>query len=216
MDINNRNFAYFLGAMLGDGCVEKPESKNHNRIRIVTKDIELVDKLKQVIKSLLGKSPKSYKRSNQEVHDIYFHSSKYAQICRNLTKSNVLSDLFLESNNACAFIEGLYDTEGCLYINNSLTYTTKKGCKKIYRFPVFEFYNTDHNLLTLIQYLLKKHFDIEGKIFLVAPRGYKHMSPQGTVIQYSKDYLVFRIYRKASVKSFSQYIHSCIPRKNLK
>jgi len=229
------DFAYFLGVILGDSSIYD------DRIMFGAKDPEFRAKFVEIGKKIVGKEPRFSKYKIQVGHiEVCFYSPIFLHELRawfNLNETSLGTVFGARSHNsdpqayrrafikicgfiqksrenAKAFIEGFYDSEGCLRMQKS-TYTTKIGCKKTWRFPVVEFYNTDHSLLDLVQRVLKD-FDVEGKIYLVAPCGYKHVSPQGTVIEYSKDYWVFRIYRKASVKSFFHYIHSCIPRKNLK
>ena len=118
--------------------------------------------------------------------------------------------------NARAFIEGFYDSEGSLD-QRKRTKILKSREKLSFHSQEWriEIYNTNHDLLRFIQALLSDFFNIESKLRLKRPKGFVQLSPKKILIKYSKDCWRLCIRKQANVKEFARSIHSSIPRKNL-
>lgn len=121
-DINNENKAYWLGYISGDGSI----SKNTNKVTIVSKDIEIIEKFKYDIKSghKIYKNKYLDKRTNKE------YTSYYIQITNEIFTNNLISNGItnnkseklefpkIEEKYYSYFIAGLFDSDGSISNNN--------------------------------------------------------------------------------------------------
>lgn len=114
--IDDENKAYWLGYICGDGNI----NKNNNKVTIVTKDLEILERFKKDIKSGHTISNNIYldKRTNKK------YDSYYIQICNELftknlinigitnNKTDELSFPIIDEKYYSYFIAGLFDSDG--------------------------------------------------------------------------------------------------------
>jgi intein/homing endonuclease len=209
------------------------------RIVFTAKDAEFRTKFIEIGKRIIGKEPLFINHKASWV-EIRFYSPTFLrelQTWLNLNETSLggvfgarsykpdhraflkIYDFIQKTReNAKAFIEGFYDSEGSLD-QRKRTKVLKSGEKlsSYYQEWRIELYNTNQDVLQFIQTLLSNFFDIESKLRLKRPKGFVNLFPNSeNPAKYSKDYWRLCIRKQTNIKEFARSFHSSIPRKNLR
>jgi len=155
------DFAYVLGVILGDGYITLPKNGG-GYIGLNVKDEDFAEAFKKSLDEWSGKKCRLY--FYRDFWRVYLHSVAVAKFLNNFNINKLLS---FSEEIKCAFLKGLFDSEG------SLHYKQKR----------IRFYNSDNNLINLTKIILESlginHIKIykrkeeihilHGRKFLVKP-----------------------------------------------
>lgn len=111
------NFAWFLGALVGDGCVT---DKRDYRIDITSEDQCVLDRFEKIVKSLFEINVSVVKPKNKNCSVAYAHNKgvrdflEWVGLGYNKAKEKEVpwSILSASSRMHCAFLQGIFDTDG--------------------------------------------------------------------------------------------------------
>jgi len=191
----SEELAYVIGVKLGDGCVWKKGYEEY-AIGLKAKDKEFVDKFATCLAKVLGRKPikvRYDKSSGRYVAEVI--SKTLYELLRKPIDINRIRK-YVEHCPRCivAFLRGLFDSEG---------HVDKDGFIYIY--------NTNYELLTYVQKLLKR--------LGIGTTGPKLNIHRGTIIRRNgKQYMtkedVYRLYiRATSADNFYRLVGFTIERK---
>lgn len=194
------DFAYLVGAILGDGYVAKRVYRRRYEIAFASKDYNFIYAFQNSYLRVFGKhAAVAYVKNNE------------SRIYR-ITASNKTLNLFLRQPLemvlhvlkpvAMHFVRGFYDAEG------SASTIIRKGRNQGQIDRHISFYNTNRKLLAAIHsILLTEGIHPSPSIYNVTSKN------QNKTMR--KPCFAIRIQRKADVALFTRKIVSSIPRKNL-
>ncbi|MBW2969459.1 hypothetical protein KY314_05105, partial [Candidatus Woesearchaeota archaeon] len=131
---NAKEFAEFIGIMLGDGSLNKYKLNNFYRLKITldSREKEYVLHICNLIQKLFNKKPKVSYRKNENTVDILLFNRTIISILNEefgmsfSPKWNraVIPDLCLNNGLDIAVLRGYFDTDGCVVLtdNNGTLY----------------------------------------------------------------------------------------------
>lgn len=121
------DLAYWMGLLVGDGCVSVSESKRKQRVDFVSEDQDLLDSFERYLRDyfLINKSENIYKVNRRNnTWEIQYFCKKLVQYLLKcgFTKTTALDkkvpDVIKKASREVmiAFLQGLFDTDGGVYV----------------------------------------------------------------------------------------------------
>jgi len=191
---------YVIGAMLSDGCLYFNGEDYLLWLRV--NDKEYAEEFGRCIAKILGKKD-SYKPFWNEKRKQWIVVACSIQLFKFLNKSLEELKPYIEysKETAASFLRAIFDGEGSIYVKI-------KGRK---RRRQLHLYNTDEKLLSYIQYLLKRFFDIDSTLHLATRKGNITYCPNGVYKSTKNCYYLY--IRAKSLFDFYKHIGFTIRRK---
>jgi len=193
---------YINGAMLSDGF--KYFDNGKYILCLSVKDKEFAEEFGRCLSKVLGKK-ESYKPYWDKSLKTWVVKECSIQLYKFLDKPLEELKPYIEHCKDCvaSFLRALFDAEGCIYVK------IKEGKRQ----RILMLYNTNKELLTYVQYLLKKYFDIDTTgPHLAKRKGSIMYFPNGKIAKTNED--CYYIYIRAnSLLNFYEYIGFTLKRK---
>jgi intein-encoded DNA endonuclease-like protein len=136
--------AYIIGAILSDGYKYITKKKFNYSIRIAVNDREFAEKFAECLTEILKKK-KPYKPFYDKNQKKWVVAGYSIRLYKFLNRKLKELKRYIEYDKDCvsAFLQAVFDGDGSIHKRTLLLY------------------NTDKKLLSYVQYLLKKYFDID-------------------------------------------------------
>ena len=193
---------YVVGTMFSDGF--KYFNNGKHILCLSVKDKEFAEEFGRCLSKVLGKK-ESYKPYWDKSLKTWVVKECSIQLYKFLDKPLEELKPYIEHCKDCvsAFLRALFDAEGCIYVK------IKEGKRQ----RILMLYNTNKELLTYVQYLLKKYFDIDTTgPHLAKRKGSIMYFPNGKIAKTNEN--CYYIYIRAnSLLNFYEYIGFTIKRK---
>jgi hypothetical protein len=120
------DLAYWMGLLVGDGCVTFRKKDKKPRLDFVNEDRDLLDSFHRYTKEYFGIETKECQRRNN-TKELQFSNKK---LCMYLLKCGFTKTIALDKKipdvikkaskeNVIAFLQGLFDTDGCVYVQKN-------------------------------------------------------------------------------------------------
>lgn len=118
------DISYWMGLLIGDGCISIDKSGRKNRIQFTNQDQDLIDSFKKYAKEYFIDDDISDRVKKGMTHELEYTNKKlvYFLLECGFTKTNALDkkipSVINKSSIGCvsSFLSGLMDTDGCIYI----------------------------------------------------------------------------------------------------
>jgi len=187
-ELSNRissDFSYALGVVLGDGYITFPK-KGGGYIGLNVKDKDFAEDFKNSLDKWSGKKCRLY--FYEDCWRVYLHLVVAAKFLKNFDVNKLF---FMSEEIKCAFLRGLFDSEGSVNIQQ------KRIC----------FYNSNTDLINLAKILLDslginyiKIYKREGEIHTIEGREYLVKPVYSLVIRRRKNLELFYKKIRFSIK----------------
>jgi len=197
---SSQDLSFVIGAFLGDGSFVE-DSAYHHHVKLAVRDRELADAFNRSVAKVLGRKVNAL-IVTRNLGKVYYES-KYSSRPLGLFLKGSLGGLrpFTQDYPA-AFLRGLYSADGCVSVfvrNFGLAIAIILS-------------NSELELLSLAEELLRTHFDIHSKIYRAKRRGATWRFGSKTVVLRKDSYNLW-ISRRQDVKTFIDRIGFAIDRK---
>jgi len=187
--VSSEDLSFVIGAFLGDGSFVE-DSAWHHHVKLAVRDRELADAFNCSVAKILRR------RVNvvTVTHDVgkVYYESKYSSRPLGLFLKGPLEQLrsFVEHHSG-AFLNGLFSADGCAAVSNS-----RVGLRVAVILS-----NSRLELLSMVEEMLRTHFDIHSKIYRGRRRGATWRYGGKTVVL-RKDSYNLCIFRKQDIRTF--------------
>jgi intein-encoded DNA endonuclease-like protein len=190
--------AYVIGVILSDGY-KYFDSKGY-LLRLAVNDKEYAEEFGRCLAKVVGKK-KPYKPFWDENRKQWTVAECSILLFKFLEKPFEKLKFYIEysEETVASFLRAMFDGEGCIYV-------------KFRRERKLLLHNTNKELLSYIQYLLKKYFDIDTTGLHLARKSGKNFNFPNGVYKTTKNYYYLYICTK-SLLNFHEHISFTIKRK---
>ena len=160
----NSDTAYFIGALQGDGDINKSFNKKGSigtyaiRIAVGHRDKSFVVVLKKLIKENFNYNPIIY--NSNSCYKISIYDRSIVRAFEEFKRDMKIPDFVLNDNKLlAAYLQGLFDTDGCCYSRKT------NG--------VIDFSNNKKDLIEAVKCVLQVNFNIKSYIYTNQKGNYK-------------------------------------------
>jgi intein-encoded DNA endonuclease-like protein len=197
---SSQDLSFVIGAFLGDGSFVE-DSAYHHHVKLAVRDREFADAFNLGVAKVLGRKVNAVTLTN-DLGKAYFES-RYS--CRSLGVflKGPLEQLRPFMNDyPSAFLRGLFSADGCASVS-----VRSFGLQ-----TAIILSNSRTELLSLVEELLRTHFDIHSRTYLAKKKGATWKNGEKTVVLRKDSYNLW-ISRRQEVKTFLSRVGFAIRRK---
>jgi intein-encoded DNA endonuclease-like protein len=196
------DLSFIIGAFLGDGSFVE-DSDYHHHVKLAVRDRDFAEAFNLAVGHVLER------KTNKLIitHDLgkVYYESKYSSRPLGLFLNSNLGELSCYADPfPAAFLRGLFSADGCAGISND---------RNRLRLGIV-LGNSDLKLLDLAESMLRKHFEIHSRTYLVRKKGATWRIGHKVVVL-RKDAYSLRVEKVRDVKLFVERIGFAIRRKQL-
>jgi len=198
--VSSEDLSFVIGAFLGDGSFVE-DSAWHHHVKISVRDREFAEKFNRSVASVLARKVNAITIT----HDLgkIYYDSKYSSRPLGLFLKGPLDQLSAVAHQyPNAFLCGLFSADGCAAVSGRETGLAVS----------IVLTNSRLELLSLVDELLRTHFDIQSRTYLARKKGATWSLGKKTVVLRKDSYNLW-ISRKQDVKNFVNTIGFVIRRK---
>jgi intein-encoded DNA endonuclease-like protein len=110
----SQELSYALGVIFGDGCVSKEEHSYSITLRVIDEDF--TEAFRKSMSTVLKRNAKTIYDKRREHYKLRFHSIAFGEWFKSTPEKQLLE---IATKYPLDFLRGLFDSEGCAYIDKS-------------------------------------------------------------------------------------------------